>query len=373
MGYLVHEFTTGGIERCVVNLVNNMDRGLFKPTIFCLHRSGEMAQVVRKDVDIVVVGKKPGLDFSSVGNLAKLLDQHGIDVLHSHNWGTLIEGSLARRRAKVPAHVHTEHGQGLHLNLGWLKKRLRRTANAWAFNRLDALAICARSVGPLVEARSGYSSDRMVYMPNGVPDPVLPSGDEANESLRDQLAISNDAVVLGSTGRLVPVKGFDLAIKGVAQLKDWATEVHLVLVGDGEVRQELEALADELGVSDRVHLVGFQSQVGPWLELFDVFLNTSVSEAMSLSVLEAMASGTPTIASDVGDNKEILLNHQQCGMILQERNADALATATKSILTKDSLLAEFRHNARVCYESHYSINSMVRRHQELYQSVIDRN
>jgi glycosyltransferase involved in cell wall biosynthesis len=370
VAYLVNSFSSGGIERCVVNLVNNLDRELFEPVVICLTRTGESAKSVQAKTPIFEVGKRPGWDNRAISTLTKILQDQRVDVLHSHNWGTLIEGSLARRRAGVPVHVHTEHGQGLHDNLRGPKQWLRKWANAWAFRRLNTLACCAKCVAPLVEARSGFPAPQILYLPNGVPEPATGIIGNDPNSLREKLGIPAQAIVLGSTGRLVPVKGFELAIEAIARLASETRLIHLVIVGDGESRKSLTELAIALAIDQRVHFVGHQDSVGPWLRMFDMFLNTSLSEAMSLSVLEGMAAGLPIVANDVGDNREILLGHLPSGLILETRTVECLVKAIKSLIEDPTLAKSCRENARRVYQEHFSIQSMIQQHQRTYLSLL---
>lgn len=369
VAYLAHSFRAGGIERCIVNLVNNLDRERFDPLIICLTESGDSANCV-VDTPIFEIGKKRGWDNKAIGELARVLKSQKVSVLHSHNWGTLIEGSLARGRAGVPVHLHTEHGQGLHENIRGPKRLLRKWASAWAFRRLSTLSACAKCVAPLIEARSGFPANQILYLPNGVPNPLGRFDGVDRSHFRATLGISDRAVVIGSTGRLVPVKGFELAIEATAKLACHAREIHLVLVGDGESRPDLKDLAESLGIGNRVHFVGYQNDVGPWLKMFDLFLNTSKSEAMSLSVLEAMAVGLPIVAGDVGDNRDMVLGHEMCGRILESRDVSSLAESIIAVVSDSALAKQYGENARRVYEQHFSIRAMVNLHDEVYHCLL---
>ena len=366
VAYLVHDFGTGGIERCIVNLVNNLAAEQFQAMVVCLTKSGASELAIKPGIQVFEIEKRPGWDSKAIKALADLFEREQVEVLHTHNWGTLVEGSLARRSAQVPVHVHTEHGQGLHDGLPWWKKYLRKHISYWAFTRLTQLCVCAHCVAPLIEARSGFPKAKIRYLPNGVPEPRVERKRQARRENREALGIQAGAVVLGSTGRLVSVKGFELAIRALAELKDSSTPVHLLLVGDGESRKDLEGLAHSLGLKSHVHLVGRQTQVGPWLETFDIFLNTSRSEAMSLSVLEAMAMGLPIIACDVGDNREILLGSELCGLIIENREPATLADEVRKLMGDPEFATALGQRAKRRYEARFSIQSMVDQHAALY-------
>ena len=114
IAFVVHTFDMGGLERCVARLVNRLDPARFEPMIVCMDRNGDAAGwLQRPDVPIVELRKRAGNDPAVIRRLAKTLRENRIDVVHSHNWGTLLETVLARRWAKTAYHGHAEHGLGL--------------------------------------------------------------------------------------------------------------------------------------------------------------------------------------------------------------------------------------------------------------------
>ncbi len=133
IAYIVHTFQMGGLERCIADLVNHLDRGRFQPHIFCLDRCGDAADWIKAaDVPVEELHKHAGNDLRAVHQLGKLCQRHSIDLVHSHNWCTLVETMAARKWAGVPRHVHAQHGMDvgyLHLD-GW-HGRLQREAMRW--------------------------------------------------------------------------------------------------------------------------------------------------------------------------------------------------------------------------------------------------
>ena len=373
VAYIVHGFAVGGVERCVAHLANHLDRSRFQPLIISLTRSGDAADWIdRDDVRILEINKRSGNDPAAVVRLAKLLREQNVDVVHSHNWGTLIETSVARRWGRVPCHVHTEHGQGLHEGIGSLKGRLRRVATRWAFNRADAVVVCAESVRPLVRARSGFPESRIRFLPNGVEDPLERPKNVQPADLRQQLGISEEALVVGSVGRMVDVKDFPAAVAAISLLQRERVPVHLVLVGDGPNLKPLQTHIRDLGLTHRVHLAGWHANVEDWLRLFDVYVNCSRSEAMSMGILEAMAAHLPIVATDVGDNRSLVTgSDESCGRVVQAGSPKDLASGIKGMLSTSSCREQWSQQARQRYETTFSIAQMVERHQSLYEGNSD--
>ena len=155
VAYVVCTFETGGLERCIARLCSHLDRDRFRPMVVCLSRSGAAADwIERDDVPIVELGKRAGNDPLLVRRLARTLKEDRVDVVHSHNWGRLVETSLARRWAGVPVHVHAERGTLMgDLNGGGLRSRLRAAVAAWRLMR------AARS---RIDPKDPHSGRRMI-------------------------------------------------------------------------------------------------------------------------------------------------------------------------------------------------------------------
>ena len=367
IAYIVHTFDVGGLERCVARLANHLDRDRFRPMIVCLARSGSaVGWIERDDVAVFELHKRPGNDLKAVGRLAEVLRTERVDVVHSHNWGTLVETTLARRRAGVAVHVHTEHGQGLHEGLKGLKRWVRARGRRWAFERLNQLVICAESVRPLIHEQCGFSEERMLFLPNGVDDPSERATEMSPAETRTRLGIKPDAFVVGSVGRLVPVKDFGTAIDSIAVVAGAGIDAHLVLVGDGPEERNLRDQARRLEVSDRVHLVGREHNVGNWLRLFDVYVNCSRSEAMSMGILEAMAAGLPIVATDAGDTASLVDGDNPCGMIVPVSDSMRLADAIQEMLVHEDRGRAYGYAARARHLERYSIERMAENHAQLY-------
>ncbi|WP_197444005.1 glycosyltransferase [Maioricimonas rarisocia] len=367
VAYMVRTFNVGGLERCIARLANYLDRERFEPMVICLRKSGSAADwLERDDVPILELNQRDGNDPFALRRLAQMLREQRVDIVHSHNWGTLVETAIARSWADVPAHVHTEHGQGLHAEQKGLKKKLRTTVERWAFDRASQIVICAESVRPLIHRRNGFPKERMLFIPNGVEDPAQVPVAVPPAELRQQLGIPADAIVVGSLGRLAEVKGFATAVEAVAMLREREQNVHLVLVGDGPEEQNLRSLAGQLGIAAYVHLPGRQSQVADWLRMFDVYVNSSRSEAMSMGILEAMAAGIPILATDVGDNRLLVDGAPACGLVTPAGNASSMAAQLERFVNDSPLRASFGVAGRDRYLQHYSIATMASQHAELY-------
>ena len=370
IAYIVHSLHAGGIERCIINLANHLPRDQFRPFIISLTDIGEFARNANKDVALHALNKKPGYVKGFATQLAEILREEDIDIIHSHNWGTEIESVLSRRYLPTIKHVHTEHGQGLHQGISHLKAVARGIVSRWAYKRLNALCTCSQSTIPLVAARHGIAVEQVEFLPNGVPDISLePFSDIEARKLKTKLQIPEKAKVIGSVGRLVEVKGFELLIESLALLNK-ETDTYLIIVGDGPHSLALQKCATECDVKEKVRFVGHQNRISPYLKLFDLYINSSHSEAMSLGILEAMACSKPIIATHVGDNASLIDGDFRCGKIITERNPALLAQKCNEILLNNELHQQYSNNSRRGFTKNYSIEAMTKRHLKLYARSI---
>jgi len=339
--------------------------------VISLTTKGRAAQWIRyDDVPIIALHKPMRNDLGVIFRLASTLRHYHVDIVHSHNWGTLIETSLARRLARVPIHVHAERGTVLgDLELRGFKRFMRSWAMAWALRHVNVVVSNARAIAARVEGLCGYPAHKIVLIPNGIEAPRVDDRSRARQEVRRQLDIHEDAIVIGSVGRLVPVKAFHLAIEALACMPTEVTThtpVHLLLVGDGPEHERLHQCARTRSLEDRVHLVGLQTEIGRWLAAMDIYINTSISEGMSQSLVEAMAFSLPLVVTDVGDSGIVVRGEPPCGRVVPPGNAEALCRALTALITDQNACTELGRNARKSYEARYTVSAMVRAYETMY-------
>lgn len=372
VAHVLHTFGMGGAERIAALLANHADREGFRPMIVCLGENrADGRWELADDVEVVALHKSSGNDPRVVFRLARLLRERGIDVVHSNNWGTLLETTLARRRAGVPCHVHVEHGAELaDLRLGFVKRQLRGMAMRWAFRRVDALVSVCDGVTRLLTYRCGYPAQQVRHIPNGVETPPGARDPAERSRVRAALGVGPETCVVGSVGRLAPVKDFPTAIEAVGRLAHDGHDVHLLLVGDGPEHSALAERAQARGIARRVHLLGEQGRVGPWLAAMDVYVNSSLSEGMSLSILEGMSAGLPLVVTDVGENAALLGAGPEAGLVVAPGSAERLAAALRQLAGDPALRRRLGDAARQRFGQHYTVEQMAGGYEALYRSLL---
>ena len=370
IAFIVHGMQTGGIERSVTRVIRGLNQEYFEAIVVCLDRTGPAADWLDDDVPVFEIKKRHGNDLLAIKRLANLLRQEEIDIVQSHNWGTLIETVIARKIAGVSHHIHAERGTvlGQVVAKGW-KHLVRSTAMKTALKTIDRVMSNSHAVAQRVESRCGFAAKNITVIPNGVEGYTDCDKQMAKEEVRNQLGIKTDATVVGSVGRLEHVKGYDTLIDAFGQILD--ENVKLILVGEGSEKESLEKLVKHLRIENRVYFVGHQNDVSNWLSALDIYVNSSRSEGMSQSIVEAMSIGLPIVATDVGDAKRMLLRDDKpSGLICDPSDPAVMAQAIQDLISNTALRNELGKNSLVCHRTHYTEASFNHSFCEMYTQVI---
>lgn len=371
VAFVIHSMRPGGAERSIARLINALDQQRFAPLLICLTQSGSAADwITAPNIPVIELHKRDAaLDRKAIQRLRGTLVAHRIDILHSYNWGALLETTLARHRSGVAAHVHAERGSVLgRAEMKGMRMWLRGQIAGWAMRRCDVVVTNAHSVAQRIEDRCGYPVGRVQVIPNGVETPFPKLTPDAIALKRKRLGISADSIVIGSIGRLVSVKGFDTAVKALASLVCSGREFHLLLVGDGPERSAIGEFATSLGIESRVHLVGHQNDATQWLSLIDIYVNTSRSEGMSQALVEALAAGLPIVATDVGDSAEVIGQDSQCGHLIPVGDIEALSRSVLDLVTP-ARRSELGRNGVRRHNQYFSCEVMTHRYETLYRRL----
>jgi sugar transferase (PEP-CTERM/EpsH1 system associated) len=350
---VVHVVTTlaiGGLEKVVLDLVRFATPDQFSLRVVCLDQAGVLEeQFARLGVPVDVIGTAGSVPVRIL-RLARYLRRVRPNVVHTHNPQAHLHGAIAARLARVPAVVHTKHGREYMERpaLAWAS----RLASGWT-SRFVAVSMDAASVAREIE---GVPAGNVHVIHNGI-DPDLFAVRPPRPALTPRRAVI--------VGRLSPVKDHATLLRAARRVVDATPTFELDIVGDGPLRVELEALRDLLGLRDRVHFHGYHADVSAFLAAADFFVLSSVSEGVSIALLEAMASGLPTVATDVGGNREVVVSGET-GYLVPSRAHDVLAAVMLRIQSDDASLERMGRAARRRVGEHFNLRKVVQEYERLY-------
>jgi sugar transferase (PEP-CTERM/EpsH1 system associated) len=350
----------GGLENGVVNVINGLDEGRFRSSVTCLQEGGEfVARIRRPEVEIHAMGLRPGNDLALPLRLAKLFRRTKTDIVHTRNAEAFFYGFAGAKLAGVRAIVHSEHGRELP------DSPRRMAAQRWMLRFTTAAFSVSDRLRRDLALHLRIPGDRFDVIYNGVDMSRIAVADRAKA--RSALGAAEGEVVVGSVGRLVPVKNYESFLGAFARLSV-SRPVRLVLIGEGPERAKLEALAASRGITARVSLLGHREDVADLLVGLDVFVLPSRSEGMSNTLLEAMAAGVPAVASDVGGNSEIVRDGES-GLLYPSGDEARLAQLLTDLIEQPARRSQLGRAGQERVMREFTMAAMISKYEALYERV----
>ncbi len=356
---LVAGLGIGGAEVVIKHLVHGLDRRRFNVTVGCIKTAGMIGEeLIREGFDVVVLSKlgEKKTDYLTFLKLRRLLRDRRIDVVHSHTTDALADAAVCRLLHPGLRLVHTLHfGNYPHAdtrNLTIERIFLRMASTLVAVGEVQRQQI-------LSTFKLRETAIQTVW--NGVPvEAAAPDG-----SFRKCVG-GEDRVLVGTIATMIPQKGLPDLIEVAQRMRDVVPRALFVIVGEGALRRELEALRDRLGVADSVVLPGWvQNASKVALPEFDVFFQPSLWEAMSIAVLEAMAAGRAIVATSVGENRH-LIEHELDGLLVEPGDVEGMTAALVRLVQSADLRRRLGGAAARKASAQFTVERMARAYEEIY-------
>jgi glycosyltransferase involved in cell wall biosynthesis len=324
------------------------------------------------NLDVIRREIRPLWDIRGLLRLHEFLRKEPYDIVHTHTSKGGFVGRLAARLAGVPVILHTAHGFAFHegspVSIRLFYSALERIAARWC-DRIVSVSEFHREWAIQLGMCHPH---QIMAIPNGIAE--LGRNQEVGlEELRRQLGARPGDVMILSLSRLAADKGLQYLIEAAAMFPDKGRHIRTVIAGDGPAHEQLEQLANRLGVTDRVTFAGFRGDVGDLLAACDVVILPSLREGLSISLLEAMAAGKPIIATSIGSQREVAAHAEMACLLVRPGDALALSEAILRLTGDRALMARLGTNARVVYESFYTENRMLQAYWQLYLDLVRTN
>jgi L-malate glycosyltransferase len=355
---VVLSLSPGGTERLVIEIVRAL-AGRIESVVCCLDEPGSWAaELEALQVPVISLGRAPGFQPSLAVRLAGVIKERGIDVVHCHHYSPYVYGLLASMLKPSVKLIFTEHGKLSDAGPSRKRRLVNPLLSRW---RGQLCAVSADLKQHMIA--EGFPARRVSVLYNGIDPGRRPTATERHDA-RAALGIADEARVVGTVGRLDPVKNLPLLLEAHAMLAASNPSARTVIIGDGPERAALEAKAMELGVADTVIFAGYRQDVRFLMSAFDVYVNCSTYEGVSLTILEAMASGLAVIATPVGGNPEVVID-RETGLLVPAR-ARSLADAIALLLLDPKRRRVMADAARWRVKKHFAIARMVEQYAQAY-------
>lgn len=357
--HLIYQLDIGGLERVMLNCITKMQvERNYQHVIISLTDANQFSQDdLNEPVDVYCLNKRPGSDISVHGKLFKLLRKIKPNILHTYNLATIEYHPIAWL-AGVKGHIHAEHGRDINDPEGKNKKHnlLRRLMSPF----LQYYVAVSENLFHWLKDEVRIPAKKVKLIHNGI-----------NTNTFNLPKVSAAALRLSIIARLSPIKDHANLIDAFNVLKqDVVVETlpQLNIIGDGPLRAELEAKVNQYQLADSIKFLGARDDIAQLLAQTDVFVLSSIAEGIPMTILEAMSSSTPIIATAVGGIPEVITNNIE-GQLVEKQNPTALAEAIKLYIAQPERIRTQAVAARQRVVDEFSEESMVEQYSKYYDHI----
>ncbi|MFB3786675.1 MAG: glycosyltransferase [bacterium] len=357
----------GGVERYILNLAGNLDRRLYRPVIAPLANHGELErQAMEMGLPVEFIPMRSRLDlFPAVRRLAAAAQTWNADLIHTFGIRSNTLAGLMRRRVPLPWVVRLPNINSTDY-ANPVRGRFSHAFNNFWIRRADALQV----ISPQLESymRGLKRPPRRVYLiPNGV-DPRVYDPAMFGRPARAEWGIPDDALVIGSTGRMDPIKGFDHLLRAFHTIQGRHPTAWLLLAGAGPDEARLRQITRELGIGHRTVFTGYVDDVRPCLAAMDLFVCSSISEGVPMALLEAMAMEKTIVTTRVGGIESVLDDGTE-GRFAAGSGGECLAAAIEEMITDPERSRRLGQAARRRVLRELTTGRMVEKVQTMYHEI----
>ena len=351
VAHVALQLETGGMERLLAEFSRHADRKRVSLTFIALGGGGCVAdEIASNGWPVIVLDRLSGLRPSTAFRLANIFRDAKIDIVHTHNSKPLLYAGSAARLASVPGVIHTCHGRRQHAT------SRQNLAFRFACRFADRMVCVSQDIARLCQQQR-IGAEKISTISNGI---------DLRRFSYTGPAAGGPAIFVG---RLSPEKDVTSLLRATKIVAAQSPTFRLQIAGDGTSRTELFALAQLLGLGGRVEFLGEIQDVPALLSKASMLVLPSLTEGMPLTVLEAMATGLPVVATRVGGTPE-LVEDRLTGLLVTARDPGQLAEALLRIHRNQQLGKEMGRKARARVENHFDVRAMVSSYESMYAEVL---
>jgi len=351
----------GGAERVISTLSAALDKDNFR-VIVGLFRSGWLqTECERLCVETRVIPLGGPFHLKWFLACVRLIRKEKVSLIHAHEFSAIVYGWVVSRLLRIPF-VGTIHGK----NYFWEKGRRRLAYRV--VSRSGQLVVVSEDLKKFVADKVGIQVSQLRVIYNGI-EPASPISEGEVDRCRAELGLKASDLIIGTVGSLYPVKGHRYLLEAMPDVLAKFPNAVLLVVGRGELEVSLKEQAKQLGIAERVRFLGMRQDVPRLLAVMHVFVLPSLSEGLSVALLEALASGKPVLATRVGGNTE-LVKHGETGLLVSSEDSRALMNNLIMILGDCKLRHRLSSQAADKVHTQFSLQEMKEQYREVYWKLL---
>jgi len=363
--YLTLNSSIGGTEIMILTLSKNLNREKYNPVICSLVGDGTLIREASNcGITAYDLKMRGPFDVTIIFKLLRLINKERIHIMHTYLYHTNILGRVMGWVTRVPVIISTQRSTD-----PW-RKWYHRALDRITARLCDVIISNSIAGKERLIKKEKIKEDKIIIINNGI-EKAFPCDMPMLHRLKEQCGILADSPVIGTVSNLKPAKGLRYLLQAFKYISEKNNKAKLVIVGYGELYNELEQYAEDLGVLHNVRFTGFQSNAIDYISFFDVFVISSLWEGTPVSLLEAMSLGKPVVATDVGGVAEVVKSGED-GVLVKPRNARLLADTIIEIMSNKTMRKELGENAARKIEQKFNTVDMVKNTEVLYESIINK-
>lgn len=368
--HLLNNYGDSSITRIVQRLILQLGFDRFSWHVGVMDGYGDMRDDFKSSGTKVIDFStyESGKGINATARIKNYIKDQNIEIVHTHTPRTIMMAALALRPAGKTLHVATKH---ILQAPGDRRFGLFFSAiDQFSLYLPDHLVAVSNKIHDKIVAYPGIGATKVTVIQNAIDTEAF---DEAGDvqSVRKEFGIDEKSPVVGCAVRIEKVKRLDLLLDGFSAALQRFPGARLMIIGDGKIRSELENHSERLGVSGSVIWTGFRKDIPRLLGALDIYIQSSINEGLSLSILEAMAAGKPVILTDVGGAKEVITNDKN-GILIPPGSVAAITEALVDLLLNPDKRKKIGIEARNHVRQKFSLDSMTNAYSATYEQIASR-
>ncbi len=368
---MIDNMVFGGGERAFLQIASGLDRSEFEPVFVCTPSQPLKGMLQAVNIPLLPVDFSKQISLSLFRELAAVLAKEQPAIVHTQGSRADFYGRLSTAYARKARLVSTVAMPVEGFDVPYTKRMFYLLLDRFTERFVDIFVVVSEELKRTLAKKHGIPTKNILNIHNGIETESYRFDPAGARTLRQELCISEDTVLVGSVGRLVWQKGFSYFIEAASIVSEKFPDARFVLIGDGEKKEELQQLASLVDMEEKVFFAGFRSNVQQALSAFDIAVISSVHEGSPIVLLEAMATGRPTVATALPGIVEVA-QHDKEAILVPPADPAQLAQGIITLLQNRKKAALLGNTARRTVESNFDIRVAVKAHEKLYRDLLAR-